>query len=98
MALAATLRYNLSVGSDPLRARRVPQPGRHRRQALVSIVCGPPVGPTSAEVVGIKGACDRVAGCAVAPTLQTFVLLLGRVKFVVAADSLPGRGEGHGRG
>lgn len=29
----------------------------------------PPTAPTSAEVIGIKGACDGVAGPAVTPTL-----------------------------
>lgn len=33
----------------------------------------------SAEVIGVKGSCDRVAGGAITPTLQTLVLLLGRV-------------------
>jgi hypothetical protein len=53
--------------------------------------------PTSIEVIGIKGASDRVAGRAVTPTLQTLVLLLGRVELVVTANNLQRRDEGEVR-
>lgn len=53
--------------------------GDRRAKAGHRPLQSPPCEPTSAEVIGVKGSCDRVARGAITSTLQTLVLLLGRV-------------------
>lgn len=92
--------HDLSATSDPLSAMRATQPVRETGQEgagnrpLSQLSVDPGRSPTSAEVIGIKDACDGVAGRAITTTLQTLVLLLRRVQVVVTADNLPGRDEG----
>lgn len=73
-----------SLPLDPQTPFQVPQvplrlkPWSEKETASTRLAT-PPRGPTSTEVIGIEGACNRVAACAISPALQTLVFLFGRV-------------------